>query len=105
MHDTPSFQMTSAPPERGALTTFDKTLRQLRTPPRPVIADAIAELHRARRQKRRTIEVEIAQQQAALSSAFHAFMALHEDTDAFARLRERRTHFLTLNQAAGGDHD
>lgn len=82
--------------DRKALDTFEAALRELRAPSKAVTAEAVREVFQSARAQASQAQSVADQYKAELSDAFHAFLVLHEDTSAFARLKADHARLLTL---------
>lgn len=85
-----------------ALDAFEAALAQLQPPAKVITAHAVRELLQLARAESDAARASADQLQAELSDAFYAFLTLHEDTAAFAKLKADHGRLLRL---AGVDHD
>lgn len=88
-----------------ALQAFDAALREMQKPSKAVIAEAVRELFQVAKYDATEAKAVAEQRQAELSDAFHAFLTLHEDTAAFAKLKADKGRLLHLASRSGGDHE
>lgn len=87
------------PPEASkeeALEAFDAALREMQKPSKAVIAEAVRELFQVAKKDTAEAKAVAEQHQAELSEAFHAFLTLHNDTPAFAKLKADKGRLLRL---------
>lgn len=97
-----------APPEgteTKALAAFKAALRQMRPPSKAVIGEAVRELFRRSREEADAAKASADQHQAELSEAFYAFLNLHNDIEAFAKLKKDHGRLLRLATEKGAGHD
>lgn len=87
-----------------ALNAFEAALGEMQPPSKAVIAQAVRELFGLTRNEMDATQASADQLQAELSDAFHAFLTLHEDTPAFARLKANHGRLLRLASEKGADH-
>ena len=73
-------------------------------PSRAVIAEAVREQFALHRHKANAAQAAAEQLQAELNAAYHAFLTLHEDTPAFARLKADHGRLLRPDNEKGDDH-
>lgn len=88
-----------------ALDAYEAALRQMRAPSKAVIGEAVRELFRRAREESDAAKASADQHQAELSAAFHAFLKLHEDTEAFAKLKKDHGRLLRLATEKGADRE
>ncbi|WP_090193786.1 hypothetical protein [Erythrobacter sp. HL-111] len=88
--------------EMKALNAFEAALREMQPPSKAVTAEAVRELFGLTRNEADAAQATADQLQAELSDAFHAFLTLHEDTPAFARLKADHGRLLRLASAKRG---
>jgi len=91
------------PPEASkeeALQAFDAALREMQKPSKAVIAEAVRELFQVAKKDTAEAKAVAEQHQAELSEAFHAFLTLHDDTSAFAKLKADKGRLLRLASEA-----
>jgi len=96
------------PPEASkeeALQAFDAALREMQKPSKAVIAEAVRELFQVAKKDTAEAKAVAEQHQAELSEAFHAFLTLHDDTPAFAKLKADKGRLLRLASETGADHE
>jgi len=87
------------PPEASkeeALKAFDAALREMQKPSKAVVAEAVRELFQFAKKDTAEAKAVAEQHQAELSEAFHAFLTLHDDTPAFAKLKADKGRLLRL---------
>ena len=89
----------------SALDAFDAALREMQTPTKAVVAEAVRELFQVAKKDTAAAKAVAEQHQAELSDAFHAFLSLHDDTAAFAKLKADKGRLLRLASEAGADHE
>ncbi|MEO1406577.1 MAG: hypothetical protein AAFV54_08810 [Pseudomonadota bacterium] len=80
----------------SALDAFDAALREMQKPSKAVVAEAVRELFRVAKKDSAEAKAVAEQHQAELSEAFHAFLTLHDDTPAFAKLKADKGRLLRL---------
>lgn len=80
----------------SALDVFDAALREMQKPSKAVIAEAVRELFQVAKKDKAEAKAVAEQHQAELSEAFHAFLTLHDDTPAFAKLKADKGRLLRL---------
>ncbi|GEQ98156.1 hypothetical protein JCM17844_17930 [Iodidimonas gelatinilytica] len=80
----------------SALDAFDAALREMQKPSNAVIAEAVRELFKVAKKNAAEAKAVAEQHQAELSEAFHAFLTLHDDTPAFAKLKADKGRLLRL---------
>ena len=88
-----------------ALDTFENAMRELRAPSKAVIAEAVRELFQVAKKDAAEAKAVAEQHQAELSDAFHAFLTLHDDTPAFAKLKAGHGRLLRLASQPGAGHE
>lgn len=88
-----------------ALDAYEAALRQMRAPSKAVIGEAVRELFRRSREEADAAKASADQHQAELSAAFYAFLKLHEDTEAFAKLKKDHGRLLRLATEKGADRE
>ena len=88
-----------------ALNAFEAALREMQPPSKAVIAQAVRELFGLTRNEAGATQASADQLQAELSDAFHAFLTLHDDTPAFAKLKADKGRLLRLANETGADHE
>jgi len=94
-HSRRSEQPGASPLSNGsALEHFSNELRRLRAPSPGVIAQSIRDSMSRQTQATLAAETRIASISAGLSQAFYAFLALHSETEAFARLSAEKKRLL-----------
>ena len=81
-------------PDGSALEHFSNELKHLRAPSPGVIAQSIRDSMSRQAQATRQEETRIASLNAGLAQAFYAFLALHSETEAFARLSAEKKRLL-----------
>ncbi|WP_201240759.1 hypothetical protein [Rhodothalassium salexigens] len=92
MRSAETFEQNKA----SALDAFDAALREMQKPSKAVVAEAVRELFQVAKKDTAEAKAVAEQHQAELSEAFHAFLALHDDTPAFAKLRADKGRLLRL---------
>jgi hypothetical protein len=80
----------------SALDAFDVALREMQKPSKAVVAEAVRELFQVAKKDTAEAKAVAEQHQAELSEAFHAFLTLHDDTPAFAKLKADKGRLLRL---------
>ena len=88
-----------------ALQAFDAALREMQKPSKAVIAEAVRELFQVAKKDTAEAKAVAEQHQAELSEAFHAFLTLHDDTPAFAKLKADKGRLLRLANEMGAGHE
>ena len=87
---------TTEQDKASALDAFVAALREMQKPSKAVIGQAIRDLFQTEKKKTAEAKAVAEQHQAELSDAFHAFLTLHEDTPAFAKLKADHGRLLRL---------
>ena len=89
----------------SALDAFDAALREMQKPSKAVIAEAVRELFQVAKKDTAEAKAVAEQHQAELSDAFHAFLTVHDDTPAFAKLKAEKGRLLRLASETGAGHE
>ena len=88
-----------------ALKAFDAALHEMQKPSTAIIAEAVRQLFQVAKKDTAEAKAVAEQHQAELSDAFHAFLTLHEDAAAFAKLKADKGRLLRLVSETGADHE
>jgi len=91
--------------EMKALNAFEAALREMQPPSKAVIAEAVRELFQIAKKDTADAKAVAEQHQAELSEAFYAFLTLHDDTAAFAKLKADKGQLLRLASETGAGHE
>ena len=105
MDQPESSSRTDATAKFDLVEAFETSLKQLRAPSKAVIGEAVRELFRRSREEADAAKASADQHQAELSAAFHAFLKLHEDTEAYAKLKKDHGRLLRLATEKGADRE
>ena len=82
----------------SAVDTFETVLRELRVPPRSLIAAAVREIFQRSRQERVAVGQEASQLHSDIQMNFSEFLRVHEDSDAFNDIQDESSRLLKSNQ-------
>ncbi len=82
----------------SAIDTFETVLRELRVPPRSLIAAAVREIFQSSRQERVSVGQQASQLHSDIQMNFSEFLRVHEDSDAFSDIQDGSSRLLKNNQ-------
>lgn len=82
----------------SAIDTFETVLRELRVPPKSLIAAAVREIFQSSRQERVSVGQQASQLHSDIQMNFSEFLRVHEDSDAFSDIQDGSSRLLKNSQ-------
>ena len=94
----PDIRRSTEDVSSSAVDTFETVLRELRVPPRSLIAAAVREIFQRSRQERVAVGQQASQLHSDIQMNFNEFVQVHADSDALDEFKDEHSLLLKSNQ-------